>query len=229
MKLFPRFVLMPCFVLFLAAQAGFSEPFMPDTDPRDNPCQVVVKYFQTLQSGDLAAARSHTMNGQYELTQNEVDQFRRILGDQRLRIQLACSTSTRQRAIVVSGPLVLTPPDESGIKPQTLRFVFELDGTLGQWLVRDIRYQTDEESAATVAAFRKDFSDSLEVPIPESATSVPGPREIVDAFFKAVMRGDLKNVAAVLDGNEEPLSQGNLDQIRSELRWATRSSPLRRP
>lgn len=221
MKLFPRFVLMPCVVLFVVVQTGFSEPFEAETDSRENPCQVVVKYFQALQSGDLAAARSHTMNGQDELTQNEVDQARGMLGNQKLTIHVAFSTLTRHRAIVVSGPFVLTPPKETGIERETRRFVFDLDDTLGRWLIRDTDFQTDEKAAETVVAFRRDFSDSREVSPSKSEpenteqnlnnglnpNTEQNPLWTVDVFFRALIADDLKLISTVLPGDGQTVTQ----------------------
>ena len=224
MKLFRCFVLMPCIVLFVAVQPGFSEPFVAETGPRENPCQVVVKYFKAFQAGDLAGVKSHWMNGKDEVTQEEVDQTRKMIGNQKFTIHVAFSTLTRHRAIVVSGPLVLTPPEESGIERETRRFVFDLDDTLGHWLIRDTDYQTDEKAAATVVAFRRDFSDSLEVSIPKAMDSVPAkpassngrsnPREVAEAFFKALMNGHLRDISSALP---EPATQPVIDQITNAL------------
>ena len=224
MKLFPCFVLMPCIVLFVAVQPGFPEPFVAETAPRENPCQVVVKYFTAVQAGDLAGVKSHWMNGQDELTQNEVDRDRGMLGNQKLTIHVAFSTLTRHRAIVVSGPLVMTPPKESGAERETRRFVLDLDDTLGHWLIRDTDFQTDEKAAETVVAFRRDFSDSLEVSIPKAMEPAPtnsassssrmNPREAAETIFKALMNGPLQDISTALG---DSATQADIDQFRNAL------------
>ena len=206
-------------VLIVSVLAGICPSAWAQSIERENPRTVVANFFNAMQEGDLKGVKARRMSDEDEITQEEVDQTRKVLGDQKIAIKVAYLNPGRNRAIVVSGPVVLTLPKESGIEPASLRFVFDLEDTLGEWLIREIDYLTGQEAAESVFKFKRKYNYAIEIPPPKPATvsAKRTPRETAETFFKALITRNLKSISSVLVADKEPVTQKALDMVITGL------------
>lgn len=162
--------------LLTANPAG---PFASAQTPRkDSPVDVVLRFVKAMKDADLKVLKAHRLKGADEFTQQEVDLTAKIIGDQTILIQSAWQTHTRHKALVVTSNVTLTPP-ETDESAENRRFAFFLDQTLGEWLIEDLEYLTDEQATEAVQEFRRKYEDSREVPRPRDSA----PRRDLTIFY----------------------------------------------
>ena len=146
----------------LAFLIGLTGVARPQENEKLSPRAVVQSYFDGLHVGALQVVRQHRLKDAEPMTQKDLDVLRVMLGGRRLTIQTAWWTHSHRRAIVVSSSVTLMNPE--GGELGTGRFVLDMNDTLGEWLISELQFNTDEESAEAVSEFRTRYSqDDVEV------------------------------------------------------------------
>jgi thiol-disulfide isomerase/thioredoxin len=195
------------------SQAPAPEPAESGPE-KANPRTVVEAYFNALKNGDFDAANA-VVN--IELKRKDFEENRTRYGDQKRVVSTALQSHTGHRACVVTDKIQWKFNDV--FPPAEVRLVVQLDDTRGRWLIRSILHTGNQAATNAIVEFKRKYTDAIEIAPPKPATvsAKRNPRETAETFFKALITGDLKSIAAVLVADEEQITQKALDMVITGL------------